>query len=180
MRLLPEETGAIVIDMQEKLMVAMCNSKSCEERASMLIRGLKILDIPIIITQQYTKGLGSSLSSIYEAAGMTEYYEKTGFSCCRDVAIMDAIEKMGRKNILIMGTEAHICALQTAIDLKAVGFQPVYVVDSLASRKELDMKIGIQRAIQEGVIVTTSESVLFELTMTSKHPRFREISALVK
>ena len=135
MRILPEETGAVVIDMQEKLMMAMNETKVCEEKAAMLLKGLQVLSIPTVIVQQYTKGLG---------------------------------------------TEAHICVLQSCIDLKAAGFQPVMVVDAVASRREADKKIAIERAIQEGILVTTAEAVLFELTLDSTNPCFKAISKLVK
>ena len=173
MRILPEETGAVVIDMQEKLMMAMNETKACEEKAAMLLKGLQVLSIPTVIVQQYTKGLGHTLPSLYEAAGTTEYCEKASFSCCRNKAILDKLESMGKKNILVMGTEAHICVLQSCIDLKAAGFQPVMVVDA-------DKKIAIERAIQEGILVTTAEAVLFELTLDSTNPCFKAISKLVK
>ena len=179
MRILPEETGAVVIDMQEKLMMAMNETKVCEEKAAMLLKGLQVLSIPTVIVQQYTKGLGHTLPSLYEAAGTTEYCEKASFSCCRNKAILDKLESMGKKNILVMGTEAHICVLQSCIDLKA-GFQPVMVVDAVASRREADKKIAIERAIQEGILVTTAEAVLFELTLDSTNPCFKAISKLVK
>ena len=175
MRILPEETGAVVIDMQEKLMMAMNETKACEEKAAMLLKGLQVLSIPTVIVQQYTKGLGHTLPSLYEAAGTTEY-----FSCCRNKAVLDKLESMGKKNILVMGTEAHICVLQSCIDLKAAGFQPVMVVDAVASRREADKKIAIERAIQEGILVTTAEAVLFELTLDSTNPCFKAISKLVK
>ena len=177
MRILPEETGAVVIDMQEKLMMAMNETKACEEKAAMLLKGLQVLSIPTVIVQQYTKGLGHTLPSLYEAAGTTEYCEKASFSCCRNKAVL---ESMGKKNILVMGTEAHICVLQSCIDLKAAGFQPVMVVDAVASRREADKKIAIERAIQEGILVTTAEAVLFELTLDSTNPCFKAISKLVK
>ena len=173
MRILPEETGAVVIDMQEKLMSAMHETKACEEKAAMLLKGLQVLSVPTVIVQQYTKGL-------YEAAGTTEYCEKASFSCCRNKAILDKLEAMGKKNMLVMGTEAHICVLQSCMDLKAAGFQPVMVVDAVASRREEDKKIAIERAIQEGILVTTAEAVLFELTLDSTNPCFKAISKLVK
>ena len=111
MRILPEETGAVVIDMQEKLMMAMNETKACEEKAAMLLKGLQVLSIPTVIVQQYTKGLGHTLPSLYEAAGTTEYCEKASFSCCRNKAVLDKLESMGKKNILVMGTEAHILSL---------------------------------------------------------------------
>lgn len=180
MRILPEETGAVVIDMQEKLMSAMHETRACEEKAAMLLKGLQVLSVPTVIVQQYTKGLGNTLPSLYEAAGTTEYCEKASFSCCRNKAILDKLEAMGKKNMLVMGTEAHICVLQSCMDLKAAGFQPVMVVDAVASRREEDKKIAIERAIQEGILVTTAEAVLFELTLDSTNPCFKAISKLVK
>ena len=125
MRILPEETGAVVIDMQEKLMMAMNETKACEEKAAMLLKGLQVLSIPTVIVQQYTKGLGYTLPSLYEAAGTTEYCEKASFSCCRNKAVLDKLESMGKKNILVMGTEAHICVLQSCIDLTIDEFCPL-------------------------------------------------------
>ena len=183
MRILPEETQCMIIDMQERLMPAMNGRKACEDRALMLIRGLRVLDIPMLITQQYTKGLGGSIPEVYEAAGTTDYFDKRTFSCTKDEAILAALEEKraaGRKNVLVCGTEAHVCVFQTCLDLKALGFQPVLVTDAIASRKKTDKKIALQRAVPEGILLTTAEAILFELTVDSRHPRFREISALVK
>ena len=176
MRILPEETGAVVIDMQEKLMMAMNETKVCEEKAAMLLKGLQVLSIPTVIVQQYTKGLGMSVPEVWEASGETEYLDKISFSAL-EVAEPKIHDK---KYILVCGMEAHICVLQSCIDLKAAGFQPVMVVDAVASRREADKKIAIERAIQEGILVTTAEAVLFELTLDSTNPCFKAISKLVK
>lgn len=180
MRINPEETQCMIIDMQKSLMSAMANTEACEERGVMLIRGLRALEIPMLITQQYSKGLGNSLPSVYEAAGTEEFFDKRTFSCIKDEAILAAVESKNRKTVLVCGTEAHVCVLQTCIDLKALGYQPVLVIDAIASRKESDKAIALQRAIQEGILLTTAEAVLFELTVDSRNPKFREISKLVK
>ncbi|MGI6118518.1 MAG: isochorismatase family protein [Bilifractor sp.] len=183
MRIRPEETQAVFIDFQERLMPAMSGREQCEERGAMLMRGLKILEVPFLVTQQYTKGLGETVPAIREASGDGEdfsYFDKCTFSCIRDPAIREAVEKNGRKNVLIAGTEAHVCVLQTCIDLKEAGYRPVLVTDAIASRKESDRQIGIYRAMQEGALLTTAEAVLFELLVDSKNPHFREISKLVK
>ena len=180
MRIEREHTAALIVDFQERLVPAIADHEALMERVRILLRGLKALEIPMTVTQQYTKGLGHTVPSLYEAAGTTEYCEKASFSCCRNKAILDKLESMGKKNILVMGTEAHICVLQSCIDLKAAGFQPVMVVDAVASRREADKKIAIERAIQEGILVTTAEAVLFELTLDSTNPCFKAISKLVK
>ena len=174
MRILPEETQCMIIDMQERLMPAMNGRKACEDRALMLIRGLRVLDIPMLITQQYTKGLGGSIPEVYEAAGTTDYYDKRTFSCTKDEAILAALEEKraaGRKNVLVCGTEAHVCVFQTCLDLKALGFQPVLVTDAIASRKKTDKKIALQRAVQEGILLTTAEAILFELNRRLPPPQ---------
>lgn len=180
MRIRPEETQCMLIDLQEKLLPAMSGREFCEDRAVMLAKGLKILDIPMVITQQYTKGLGMSVPGIFEAAGTKEYFDKRTFSCAQDEAIMDALKKCGRKNVLVCGVEAHVCVLQTCIDLKDAGFRPILVTDAIASRRESDKAVALQRAMQEGILLTTAEAVLFELTVDSRHPKFRDISKLVK
>lgn len=100
MRILPEETGAVVIDMQEKLMMAMNETKACEEKAAMLLKGLQVLSIPTVIVQQYTKGLGHTLPSLYEAAGTTEYCEKASFSCAETRRFLISLRVWGRRIFL--------------------------------------------------------------------------------
>ncbi|MDO5132443.1 MAG: isochorismatase family protein [Eubacteriales bacterium] len=180
MRMIPEETQCMVIDMQEKLLPAMYNRRDCEDRVLMLVRGLRALEIPLLVTQQYTKGLGNSVPQVYEAAGSEEFFDKRTFSCAQDENIVAALKDRNRKNVIICGTEAHVCVLQTCIDLKAMGYQPILVTDAIASRKKNDLKMAIQRAIQEDILVTTAEALLFELTVDSRNPHFREISTLVK
>ena len=134
----------------------------------------------MLITQQYTKGLGDSIPEVYEAAGTKEYFDKRTFSCTKDGAILAALQENERGNVLVCGTEAHVCVLQTRIDLKELGYNPVLVTDAIASRKKSDKKIALQRAVQEGILLTTAEAILFELTLDSRNPVFRQISQLVK
>ncbi|MBR0173116.1 MAG: hydrolase [Lachnospiraceae bacterium] len=180
MRFHTENTLLLVIDFQEKLMPAIARHEEILERSVMLIRGVRILDVPVMLTQQYTKGLGASLPEIYDAAGSRDYYEKRDFSCCGVEELMTALKESGRKQIIVIGAEAHVCVLQTCLDLIDAGYQVMLAVDCIGSRKEADKNVGIQRATMEGVLVTTAESVLFELTKSAAHPSFREISALVK
>ena len=161
MKIKAEDTAALIIDFQEKLVPAIADHDEIVAKAAIFAAGLKEFGVPMVVTQQYTKGLGHTLPSLYEAAGTTEYCEKASFSCCRNKAILDKLESMGKKNILVMGTEAHICVLQSCIDLKAAGFQPVMVVDAVASRREADKKIAIERAIQEGIFSDLSGQVRY-------------------
>ena len=106
--------------------------------------------------------------------------EKTSFGVYGEDSIKEAIDGLGKKNILVCGTETHVCVLQTCIQLKAAGYQPILVVNACGSRHEDDRMFGIERAKQEGVLTTTAEAILFELTANSKNPVFRQISKIVK
>ena len=175
------ETAAIIVDVQEKLMTAMYNREMVEENVNRLAGGLKLLEVPMIVTQQYTKGIGMSIPSVMETIGEGfSYMEKTSFGVFGDEAIKEAVNGLGKKNVIVCGTETHVCVLQTCIQLKEAGFQPIMVIDACGSRHEIDRLYGIERAKQEGVIVTTYEALLFELMEGSTCPVFRQISKIVK
>ncbi|MGI6011380.1 MAG: isochorismatase family protein [Ruminococcus sp.] len=180
MRIDAADTMALIVDYQESLMKVMYQGEELERNAGILIRGLKTLGIPMTITQQYTKGLGNSIDTVYEAAKTREYAEKIAFSSYREREIMDLIDRWGKKNVIVCGIEAHICVLQTCIDLKAAGYQPVLVTDCISSRRKQDKEMGIWRAAQEGVLVTTYEAILFELLERAGSETFKKISKLIK
>lgn len=180
MRIRANETQAIIIDMQERLMPAMGHAAFCEERAGVLLRGLATLEIPTLLSQQYTKGLGATLPSITEAAGTTDFYEKRAFSCMQVPAIAEAVRANERDNVLIAGVEAHVCVMQTCLDLLDMGMRPILVADCIDSRHEYDLENALRRAAVEGICVTTAEAVLFELLEDAADPRFKAISSIVK
>ena len=175
-----KDTMAIVVDVQERMLPVIDHHEELENNCVTLIKGLKLLKIPTLITQQYTKGLGMTIPSIREAAECDDYHEKMSFSVLGEEAIANAIKKQDRNNVLVLGIEAHICVLQTCLDLKKQGYTPYLVVDCIGSRKESNLKMAIQRAVQEGVKLTSYESLLFELMGRSDVEVFREISKLVK
>ena len=178
MKLNREDTAVLVIDYQEKLMPAMHNKDAFIPRTRMLLQGLHALDIPVVVSEQYPKGLGSTVPEIKEVLGIAPVLPKTTFSCLD--AIRTAIEATECSTILICGAEAHICVLQSAMDLVAMGKTVVLVEDCLGSRFAHDMEIGLRRAEQEGILLTTAEAVLFELLRKASGPEFKTISKLVK
>lgn len=180
MRFLAEDTAALVVDYQERLVPAMHDSKELERCTVILLNGLKALGIPMIVSQQYTKGLGKTIPSILEATGPSEYFEKMVFSCYDDDAIKAKIDGLGKKNIIVCGIEAHICVLQSCIDLKAAGYNVMIVSDCVSSRRTHDKKMGLKRALQEGIMITTYEAVLFELLRKAGGDVFKTISKLIK
>ncbi|MDF2941645.1 MAG: hypothetical protein K0S01_503 [Herbinix sp.] len=181
MRIIAEDTMALVIDFQERLVPVIHNSDELLHNTQILIRGLQTLGIPMLVTQQYTKGIGMTVPILADTFGEAFNYEdKITFSCAENEIIMRKIEETGKKNIIVCGIEAHICVLQTVIDLIAMGYNVVMVENCVGSRKESDRQVGIKRAVAEGAILTTYESILFELTRVAKTDAFKEISRLIK
>lgn len=180
MKIKAEETMALLVDYQESLVQAVDQSEKLAKNSAILIEGLKLLNIPIIITQQYTKGLGMSSAFVYEAAGTEEYMDKVSFSCLGDQQIAAKVREFDRKNVIVCGIEAHICVLQTCIDLAEQRYRPILVLDCISSRKISDLKTAVSRAVQEGVTITTYEAILFELMQKAGGDTFKKISKLIK
>ncbi|MFC0878172.1 hydrolase [Saccharicrinis sp. FJH2] len=180
MRIVKSDTAAVMIDMQGKLLPHMKKQPTVLENCVKLTEGLKILDIPILVTQQYTKGLGETVDYLREAFDRFEYIEKTSFSCCDEPEFNLKLKSTGKHFVIVAGIEAHVCVLQTVIDLINFGYQPVVVENCVSSRYDEDKESALQRLRQEGAIITTYESVLFELTQNAKAPEFKAISKLVK
>lgn len=178
MRILAEESICLIIDYQEKILPSIAEKENLVETSIKLLKGLRILEIPMVMTAQYSKGLGLNIPEICEAAGTNEFIEKNSFSSASVKEVQDAIE--GKKNVIICGIESHVCVLQTVIDLIELGYQPVLVEDCISSRRLHDKEVAVMRARDEGAVITTYESLLFELTKAAGTDRFRQISRLVK
>jgi nicotinamidase-related amidase len=197
-------TALIVIDMQEKLVPAMHEMHDLILRTEVLLRGCALLNAPVIFTQQYTKGLGETIEPIknayIEAASSANenvklavedqlmphahivfsHIEKTDFSAAGEPAFMNALDRTGCHKVIICGVETHVCVLQTAEDLKNLGYTVNVAADATASRREIDADFAYSRMRHGGITVTTSEALLFGFLKSSKHPAFRQISELVK
>lgn len=180
MRIELQDTCCIVIDYQEKIIPTMYQKETLLHNSVVLLKGLKALGVPMLLTTQYAKGLGSNVPEIKEAVGGLKEFDKTTFSVYETPDIAEAVQNMGRKNVLICGIEAHICVLQSAIDLKAAGYQPVIVADCVSSRTKENVCLGLKRAEQEGALLTSTEAILFELARRAGGDVFKQISALIK
>ena len=176
MRIERENAIAVIVDYQEKLVPVMNEKDTLIHNSVILLEGLRTLGIPMIITQQYTKGLGMTVEPIMTVAGTTEYIDKisfTAFDCVK--------EQLGdKKFVIVCGIESHICVLQTVIDLSAAGYVPVLVADCISSRKESDKQVALERARSEGAIVTTYESLLFELLKVAGTDTSKTIQRLIR
>jgi nicotinamidase-related amidase len=180
MRILKDHTIGLVIDIQERLVPVMEESELLIENCSKLIQGLQVLGIPIIVTQQYTKGLGETVDEIKSVISDFQYIEKRDFSCFDEPVVAEKLALSGINNVIICGIESHVCVLQTAIDLKEAGYIPVVVMDCVSSRSFDNIDLAAERFRYERIMITSLESVLFELTRSSGAPEFKEISKLVK
>lgn len=179
-RILPANTQAILIDVQEKLTPHIDNYQIVVDNCVKLITGLKLLGVPLIANEQYPKGLGHTVPAIKDALGDTPIFEKVTFSGCDDEATRLALEQAGKKCVIVFGIETHVCVLQTVMDLLDKGFVPVVVVDAVGSRTHQNKQIALERMSQAGAVIASVEMVLFELCRSAKNLVFKEISKLVK
>jgi nicotinamidase-related amidase len=180
MRINRENTIGLVIDFQEKLLSPLANSANLLANSVTLLNGLKVLQVPVIVTQQNTKGLGPTVKEINEAIGNYSYIEKMSFSCYREPAFIKVLHRIGRRNVVIIGLEAHICVLQTALDLLYNNYIPVMVEDCIASSSENDKRVALWRMRDVGSLVTTCESILYELCREAGTEEFKKILELIK
>lgn len=180
MRIDLETTAMLLVDVQERLFPHIDNNTALGLRLEVLLKGLSILEVPIFCNQQYTDKLGVTLPWLFSLLNSKEVYEKRAFSCCDNPDILHILKQFNAKTIIVAGIEAHVCVLQTVLDLISYGYVPVVVVDAVGSRHHQNLKIALKRMENEGAILTTTESILFELMRTSTHPQFKAISTLVK
>lgn len=172
---------ALVIDVQEKLFPFISGNEKMLRNQINLIKGVQVLGIPTIVTEQYRKGIGPTVKPILELFGDNfTYLEKFEFSCFENSAIKEAVLASGRKKILIIGIEAHVCVMQTVLDAFDCGLEPVVIADSIGSRDIYNKEIAIERMRNNGAVITTTESILFELLVQSGTQEFKEISKIVK
>ena len=180
MRLEANHAVALCVDVQERLFPHIHGHESLAARCEILIKGLRILDVPITVTQQYTKGLGPTVASVAAALGEFDPIEKITFSCCGNNAVEAIVLGSARHNIVVFGIEAHICVLQTVRDLLHQGQKVFVVEDCISSRNINDKQVAVERMRQAGASITTAESLLFEFLHEAGTETFKAISELGK
>jgi nicotinamidase-related amidase len=173
-------TGLLVVDIQEKIAAVMLHRQQVIDNAQKMIRACQLLKVPIFITEQYPQGLGTTESDLIEALGGVTPLTKLTFSCCGIEGLAGQLRARNVVQIVLVGIEAHVCVLQTALDLLSLGFQVHVLKDCISSRKEIDFETALQRMQTAGVIVSTVEAALFELLERAGTPEFREVTRLIK
>ena len=178
--LAPENTVLILIDFQERLFPAMHDKEKLLRNVVKLIKGAIVLEIPIILTEQYPKGLGPTIPEIKELIPGIKPIEKVCFSCCDEESFTKALDALSRKQVLIAGIEAHICVYQTAMALARAGYEVQAVGDCVASRDLENKLVALFKMGAAGISPTTTETALFELLKVAKGDKFKAISSIVK
>lgn len=171
-----ETSCLLVVDFQERLMPAIHDADRTVANGAELIQIAQRLEVPVLASEQYPKGLGHTVSAIRDLLPAEAFMEKMHFSCAADRNCMRRIDALGRVQIVIIGAEAHVCVLQTALDLRAVGKEVYLVADAVSSRSPRDVELALERMRTEGVQVVSREMVVFEWLHQSGTERFREIS----
>jgi nicotinamidase-related amidase len=177
MTLSTENAVLLLIDLQQKLVPAIADGDTMVARSVRLAEAAQLLDVPVRATEQYPAGLGPTVAEL--AAYPREVLSKTTFSAVGDPGFA-ALLPAGTREVVIAGCEAHVCVLQTALDLVDSGYRPVVVADAAGSRHPSDREAGLARARQHGVEIVTSEMVLFEWLGDARNPRFRDVQKLLR
>ena len=176
-----EDSLVLIIDVQEKLLNAVFNKEQVEKKSAIVAEAAKILGIPVVVTEQYPKGLGNTIPAVKDAlAEDTEIFEKTAFSALNNEEILEAIKKHNKKQILIFGIETHICVSQTTAAFRELGYEVSVIKDACGSRAEEEYLAGLERMKDNGAYIITTEIALFEWLKGAKHPNFKAVQALIK
>lgn len=173
-------TFLIFIDVQGNLAQAMYEKEALFENLGRLIKGMKALGVPIIVTEQNPAGLGPTLPQIAQLLTGIQPIPKFAFSCCGEKRFMQELETLKRKQALIAGIETHVCVYQTALDLLARGYEVQIVADAVSSRFVRNREVALDRIKSEGAKLTSVEMAIFELLKTAEGARFKEILKIVK
>jgi nicotinamidase-related amidase len=177
-RLTAEGGALLIVDIQEKLLPAIEEGERLHANAVRLVRVAEILGIPTFATEQYPRGLGPTVGPL--ASLIPDRPSKTTFHALGAPGIADRLAGLGVRHVTLAGIEAHVCVAQTALELLALGYAVQVPADAVGSRFAIDREFALRRLERAGAVVTTTEAVLFEWLGTAEHPRFKEISALVK
>ena len=179
-----EETALLVVDVQERFRAAMDGFELMLSRCVCLVRAFRALQRPILVTEQYPKGLGSTVPELLEALGPCGseevIFEKTSFSSYGCEGLPERLRATQARSVLVCGIETHVCVNQSAQDLLEAGYRVQIAVDAVESRHARDKDVALRKLEREGVQLTTSEMAAFELLRDARHPKFKEVQALFK
>ena len=175
-----ENTILVVIDLQEKLLAKMPEADALLDSCARLAKVCGILEIPVVVTEQYPKGLGPTDERIRESVPGMIAIEKMTFDCCGEPSFVEAMHSSGRKQALVVGIETHVCVTQTVLSLMDGGFEAYVVRDAVQSRVESEREAGLERMRDNGAQIGTVEMAIFELLKVAGTPEFKRVLPLLK
>ena len=174
------KTALLIIDIQEKILAVMQNPESVVTNTIKLIKGFKILNSPIFMTEQYPKGLGPTQKDISNELGNIEVLQKMSFSGIDAENLFSKLKEKNIQQVVVAGIEAHVCVQQTVLDLIENNFQVNLAVDAVSSRHKIDYETAINRMRSHSTEITTTESILFEMLRVSGTDEFKQVSKIIK
>lgn len=172
--------AVVVVDVQERLLPTMHDSPTLVVRVTQLVKGACLLEVPVLVTEQYPKGLGPTVASILAALPGVSPLEKQAFSCCGADRFVPALRAREVRDVVLCGIEAHVCVCQTALDLLQQGFRVFVVADATASRAPANHALALDRMRQAGAWVISVEMALFEMLGQASGPAFKQILHIIK
>ena len=170
----------VVVDIQERLAPAIHDVATVIAKSSILIQTARTFSVPVLASEQYPKGLGKTIPELAEHLPVGAVVEKIEFSAAANPLFGERLAATGRRDVILCGIEAHVCVLQTALDLLAQGDNVTIVADAVSSRRPVDAETALRRADNAGATIATTEMVVFEWLRRADHPDFRTISRLLK
>lgn len=181
-QLVPERCCVLVIDVQEKLLPLIRHHEQVTASAVKLLRGVGVFSVPVVVTEQYPKGLGPTVAPLRDVlrSMSAPVLEKPTFSAWAEPAVRQSLISLDRPQIIVIGIEAHVCVQQTTLDLCSRDYDVFVCADAVGSRGRVDYKRALERMRQEGAWVTTVESVLFELCHRCDTPEFKRLLEVIK
>ena len=179
--LIDRATSALMlVDAQARLLPAIHDGAACVERCRLLLEGARRLAVPILAAEQYPQGLGPIVPALAELLPRGQVYPKRSFAASADPAVAAALQRLGRPQIVLCGMEAHVCVLQTALDLPRLGRRPIVVGDAVASRRPESRTLALERMRAHGVEIVSAEMVLFEWLGVAGTPDFKALLPLIR
>lgn len=176
----PNTSSLLVIDVQARLLPKMAAARDVVDNVTVLLKAAARLDIPVLVSEQYRKGLGTTVAELQPLLPSGNVIEKLAFSCLGENAFATRLRDLGRAQAVVAGIEAHVCVLQTAEQLLENGVRVFVVADATSSRVPASHARALERLRAAGAVIVTTEMVVFEWLRRAGTPEFKEISALIK
>ncbi len=172
-------TALLVIDLQERLMPVIAGKDEIFKNTNILMDGCGVLNVPVILTEQYPKGLGHTCAEVKIPEG-SQPIEKVCFSCVQSIAVLQQLKDKNIQSLILCGVEAHICVLKTALEALQQNFEVHVIADAVGSRVVYNKEIALLRMQQGGAFITSTESVLFQMLNEAGNDEFKAISKLIR